>query len=293
MTVLYHQPVMVQEFLEFLPNHPAPFFVDCTVGYAGHLCAFLQKHPNGTALGIDRDSEILLLAKKRLSEQGYSTPLIHGNFLQLETLLAPHKRKIDICLMDLGVSSYQLDQPARGFSFQQDGPLDMRMDPTQPQTAADIVNHYSEQEIADILFYNGDERFSRRIARKIVERRKENPLQTTTELAQIVCQAYRKKSFIHPATRTFQALRMEVNQELPQLQKGIETAIHHLAPGGRLIVLSFHSGEDRIVKNTFRHFQKELKILTILTKKPLRPTNAETQKNPRSRSVCFRVGEKL
>ncbi|MEK7484060.1 MAG: 16S rRNA (cytosine(1402)-N(4))-methyltransferase RsmH [Planctomycetota bacterium] len=291
---MIHQPVMVQEFLNFLPLSPNPLLLlDCTLGFGGHTLAFLEKYPDGSVLGMDRDSEILELTRAHLQDKAERVAIHHADFTELETLLKAAPKKPDVILMDLGISSYQLDQSNRGFSFQQDGPLDMRMDPTQSFTAQDILETYSQEQLAEVLWKYGDERFSRQIARKIIEVRKKHPLQTTQQLAQLICSVYRKRTKIHPATRTFQALRIEVNQELETLENGLDAAFHSLDSGGRLIVISFHSGEDRIVKNKFRFYQKELKKFELLTKKPRTPSLEEIHQNSRSRSALMRAGVKL
>lgn len=291
---MLHQPVMVQEFLNFLPFSSGPLFLlDCTLGAGGHTVAFLEKYPLGSVVGLDRDSEILERTRKNLEPQAGRITFHHTDFTALESIVPTLPQKPDVILMDLGVSSFQLDHPNRGFSFQQEGPLDMRMDPTQSFTAKDILQTYSQEEIAEVLWKYGDERLSRPIARKIVETRKKRPLQNTEQLAQLVCSVYRKRTHTHPATRTFQALRIEVNQELELLEKGLDQAFHALNPGGRLIVISFHSGEDRIVKNKFRFYQKELKKFELLTKKPSTPSLEEVHQNPRSRSARLRAGVKL
>lgn len=291
--MLHHQPVLIQEFLDALPvpaSDSSLFLLDCTVGAGGHSHAFLQKYPQGKVWGLDQDDEMLAIAHQHLQEYRSQVTLKKMNFRNLSQLRLPQKPHA--ILMDLGISSIQLDQGHRGFSFQTAGPLDMRMDRQQSLSAQTIVNSYSEKEIADLLYFHADERYSRRIARAIVEQRRHRPFETTLELAQLVLKIYKKRSFIHPATRTFQALRMEVNQELSALQEGLVTACELVAEGGRVIVISFHSGEDRLVKHTLRLYQKELKKMDVLTKKPIKASEKEQKENPRSRSACLRIGEK-
>jgi 16S rRNA (cytosine1402-N4)-methyltransferase len=303
-----HQPVMLEEVLEFLRPQPRGFFIDATVGLGGHAEAILKaSHPGGKLLGIDQDLEALNRAADRLAPFQSRFQLVHANFYQLrEIALQRQMSKCDGILFDLGVSSLQLDLPERGFSFQKDGPLDMRMDREQSITAEEIVNYYPEKDLANILFQFGEESFSRRIARSIVKAR---PLRSTVQLADVVAKAlpFQRARRIHPATKTFQALRIFVNDELGRLAQAIKAAVELLSPGGRIVIISFHSLEDRIVKESFRSHSRECvcprssatcvcgnrKILRLLTRKPLLPGVKETSENPRSRSAKLRVAEKL
>jgi 16S rRNA (cytosine1402-N4)-methyltransferase len=305
-----HLPVLPAEVLDALRPHSGGVYVDCTVGAAGHAAAILDASaPDGRLLGIDADPDALDLAAARLRPYGERVRLAHANYRDLDAVLAETRTPpADGMLMDLGVSSMQLDRPERGFSFQADGPLDMRLDQTGGVPASDLVNTLPERELADLIFEYGEERLSRRLARAIVERRARAPFRTTADLARTVAAAvHGRPGGIHPATRTFQALRIAVNGELVGLREALPKAVDALAPGGRLAVISFHSLEDRIVK---RHFAAEsgrcacppgLPVcrcgararLRVLTRKPLVATEAERRANPRSRSAKLRVAEKL
>ncbi len=282
-----------------LAPRPAGRYLDATVGGGGHVLAVLQAaQPGGRLLGIDADPAALAATAARLQAAGLieQAVLCHGSFADLATLAASAGfGAFDGILFDLGVSSYQLDTPERGFSFAADGPLDMRLDPTQGLTAADMVNRLSERELADIIFLYGEEHAARRIARAIVEHRRTQPFQRTAELAEVVARAVGgRHGRIHPATRTFQALRIAVNQELDRLQVALPQAVDLLAPGGRLAAISFHSLEDRIVKQFLRaEASGETPRLTILTKKPVVPTAAEVANNPRARSAKLRVAARI
>src|SRR5437879_5496253 len=249
-----HRPVLVRETIELLAAGRGGLFVDCTVGLGGHSEAILQASPDAQVLGIDRDEEALGLATERLAQYGSRFRAVHADFRELTRVLATAKvRQVRGVLADLGVSSLQLDSPLRGFSFRHNAPLDMRMDMSRGETAAELLGRLSEVEIARIIFEYGEERRARRIARWIVERRERGELiQTTRDLAELVARAVGpdKKRRIHPATRTFQALRIAVNAELENLDRFISEAVDQLEPDGRLAVISFHSLEDRIVKRT-------------------------------------------
>jgi len=284
----WHEPVMVQEVLRFLDPRPGKLVVDATVGTGGHAEAILER--GAELIGIDRDPLALEVARERLSRFGKRFLLIQDNFRHLVQILRDHGvQEVDGVLFDLGMSSFQLEDPKRGFSFLKEGPLDMRMDPSQDLTAYEIVNRWSERDIARILREYGEERYARRIARTIVKSR---PIETTTQLARIVARCYPPGYHrIHPATRTFQALRIAVNDELNALREGLLAAIKVLRPGGVVVAISFHSLEDRIVKRTFRQRWIAGEV-EILTKKPLTPTAEEVEKNPRSRSAKFRAARK-
>jgi len=288
-----HCPVLVREALDLLVTRTDGVYVDGTVGAGGHSEEILKRlGAGGRLLGIDRDSDILEKARERLGGDA-RVVLHHGTFEDIETALriagVPH---VDGILVDLGVSSLQLDRAERGFSFSKDAPLDMRMDPSGGETAADYLADVSEKELERILKEYGEERFARRIARMISEARRKHPVETTAELAGIVSRAVpRGASRIHPATRTFQALRIAVNGELDRLDRFLERAPAALAPGGRLAVISYHSLEDRRVKRAFVEAER-LGILRRLTKKPVTPSEEEIFDNPRSRSAKLRAAEK-
>lgn len=281
--------------------------MDATVGAGGHAAGILQaSSPEGKLLGLDRDPQALELASQRLSVYGDRVVLRQASYTTLlEQLAAIGWTGVQGVLMDLGVSSMQIDTPERGFSFQSEGPLDMRFDPSQATTAADLVNRLSETELADLIWEFGEERHARRIARAIVQAR---PLQTTTQLADVVLKAVRgERSKIHPATRTFQALRIAVNEELKGLAETLPQAVKALAPGGRLAVISFHSLEDRIVKQFFRRESRDCicppdqpvcicghkASIREITRRPIVANEEEIAANPRARSAKLRVAEKL
>lgn len=273
--------------------------VDGTVGYGGHAeCLLEHMGPEGVLVGIDRDDAALAASRIRLSRFGSRVVLLKGDFVDMTPLL--HSAGISAVngvLLDLGVSSPQLDDPGRGFSFQADGPLDMRMDQTNPVTAAQVVNTRSEMELADLIYQYGEERFSRRIARAIVRAREEKPIDTTQALVSVIkgaVPASYRHGRIHCATRTFQALRIVVNRELDVIAPAIQHAVDLLQPGGRLAVISFHSLEDRVVKHTLRALSAPPRSsVAVLTKKPVVPSDAECQANPRARSAKLRVAERL
>jgi len=300
-----HTPVLYQEVLAGLAIVPGGFYIDGTVGAGGHASGILKASvPDGRLLGLDADPTALQISRQRLASYGDRVTLVHSRFaLMQEQVEARGLGMADGVLLDLGVSSMQLAYPERGFSFSQDGPLDMRMDPTAERTAADLVNSLPERELADLIYQFGEEPASRGVARAIVAAR---PIRTTSELAAIVSRVVRAKR-IHPATRTFQALRIAVNGELEQLEQGLCAGLAVLKPGGRLAVISFHSLEDRIVKRFFVREQKdcicppEALICTcghqatvrIVTKKPVVPGQEEKGRNPPSRSAKLRIAVKV
>ncbi len=286
--------------------------MDGTVGGGGHSRYILEaSSPDGVVFGFDRDDEALMAAAERLDSYGERLKLLHGNFAGLENALARYGVcRIDGMLLDLGVSSDQLDRGARGFSFQQDAPLDMRMDTSAGDTAEYLLNNLSEKDLTRIIRDFGEERWAARIAKRIVEARKQVPVETTLQLVDIIKGSIPRAKWedrLHPATRTFQALRIAVNHELESLEQGLDSGIEMLKRGGRIVVISFHSLEDRIVKNTFREFAKrcvcpktapicvcgKVPQLKIITAKPILPGNDEIVANPRSRSAKMRVAEKL
>jgi 16S rRNA (cytosine1402-N4)-methyltransferase len=283
-----HVPVLLAEALELLAVRPGGLFVDGTVGLGGHAAAVLRASgPDGRLLGLDRDGETLERARARLAEFGERVRLEQGDFREIPGRLGGERA--DAILLDLGVSSVQLDEAERGFSFQAEGPLDMRMDRSRGVTAADLVNRMREKELADLLHECGEEKASRRIARAIVFARERRPIATTTELADIVRRAAprRRPGGLHPATRTFQALRIRTNRELEGLAEAIERAASCLKPGGRMAVIAFHSLEDRAAKEAFRSLAA--RGFRVLTRKPVRPGEAEVRANPRSRSARLRA----
>ena len=292
-----HTPVMLDEILDYLNLSPGKIIVDATVGTAGHSLEILERiHPQGRLIGIDRDQESLSVASERLRNFGDACELIYGNFLDIDNILKKMNiKKIDGLLFDLGVSSFQLEDPQRGFSFQYEGPLDMRLDRTSFISAYDLVNNLNQGEISALLWAFGQERWHNRIARFLVQERERQPITTTLQLSNIIIRAipYRYRHYrIHPATRTFQAVRIAVNRELETLETAIAKAIEFLNRSARICVISFHSLEDRIVKLSFRKFSSEGKI-KIITPKPLTPTLAEVKNNPSSRSAKLRVAERL
>jgi len=294
-----HEPVLVDEILFWLQCKPGGVYVDCTLGYAGLATRILDHTaPDGILVGIDRDAAALAESRARLHDVMARVHLKHGNFSELKAMVAETGLlRVDGVIFDLGVSSPQLDRPERGFSFREDGPLDMRMDQREGRTAADLIRDLPETELADVIYQLGEERYSRRIARAIVQARVQGAIETTRELAAVVERAvpasYRHGR-IHCATRTFQALRIAVNRELDVLEPALRDAVDILSPGGRLCAVSFHSLEDRIVKHTFRALANGPEAsVRVLTKKPVIASEAERDHNPRSRSAKLRVVERL
>ncbi|NPU83276.1 MAG: 16S rRNA (cytosine(1402)-N(4))-methyltransferase RsmH [Syntrophaceae bacterium] len=309
----FHQPVLLEEVLALLNCRPGGIYVDGTVGGGGHARAILERSsPDGLIVGIDRDDEALREASRTLSPFGNRVVLVKGSFADLRDVLAARGiGPVQGILFDLGVSSHQLDTPERGFSFSLEGPLDMRMNPSAGPAARDLIRSAGVDELAGIFRDFGEERFARRIARAIVERRKQEPIETTVELAALIARVVpgggREGRRIHPATRVFQALRIAVNRELDQLERGLLEGIEALAPGGRMAVIAFHSLEDRMVKETFRSWEKTctcppgFPVCTcraeakarVLTRKPLRPRPEEADANPRARSARLRAAERI
>ncbi len=287
-----HRPVLLREALEFLNVQANGIYIDATLGAGGHAQEILKRLGSGRLLGLDRDPQALEVAGNNLAGFGEKLIMQHGNFAQIDALhAASGLPPADGIVADLGLSSMQLDDASRGFSFNLPGPLDMRMDPSSETTAADLVNHASERDLADIFLKLGEERHSRRIARAIVKAR---PYRVTTELAQVVTRAIPSRAGlhqIHPATRSFMALRLAVNAELENLEQFLDRVLAVLRPGGRVVILSFHSLEDRRVKQAFRRWQGEGRA-SILTRKVVRPGDEEVQINPRARSAKLRAAEK-
>lgn len=291
-----HRPVMCGEILEYFELDPGATVVDATVGCGGHSIKILEGIlPGGRLIGIDRDRESLEIAKGRLKGWGEFVNLIHGNFCDLDKILATVGiDKVDAIMFDLGLSSLQLSNAQRGFSFQLEGPLDMRMDRDSFIQAYDLINNLNEEEISTLLWSFGQERFHNRIAHLLVTEREKAPISSTSEVARIVIKAmprHYRFGRIHPATRTFQAIRIAVNRELEALDEGVGKAIDLLKPGGMIAVISFHSLEDRIVKINFRTARSEGK-LKIITPKPERPSQEERAQNPSSRSAKLRVAQR-
>lgn len=299
-----HIPVMLQETVEALRVQPGGRYVDCTVGLGGHAAAILENSfPGGQLLGIDADPEAIRITRSRLRHYGNALILVNDNFASIDNICTRHSfYPVHGILFDLGLSSFQLEVNGRGFSFQHDAPLDMRYNPGQRVTAADIVNNASEAELADILYRYGEERLARHIARHIVASR---PIASTLQLAEVVAEVARGRGRIHPATRTFQALRIAVNDELQNLEKALDQVPQLLGHGGRLVVISYHSLEDRIVKQFIRRESKgclcppgtpecrcqHSPTLKPVSKKVLKPLAVEIAANPRSRSARMRIAE--
>ena len=302
-----HIPVLLDEALDALHIRPSGCYVDCTFGRGGHSQAILQAlGPEGRLIALDRDPDAVAVGRAMALEDG-RLHIIHTPFSRLtDVLVGLDQPVVDGILMDLGVSSPQLDEPSRGFSFQSDGPLDMRMDPTQGVSAAEWLAEASAESIADVLWIYGEERFSRRIARAITEARVEEPIQSTAQLARIIASAQPKKdAHKHPATRAFQGIRLFINAELKEVEVGIEAAIGALARGGRLAIISFHSLEDRLVKRAFRDASRpppgdpRMPLPTHveaprlrLAGKAIKPSEVEVMRNPRSRSAVLRIAER-
>lgn len=318
-----HIPVLSNEVIEFLNPTPNGIYVDATIGLGGHAGSILdQSFPTGRLIGIDLDTSALTIAEERLQDYNDRVTFVHGNYRDIQQLLGRYEiNEVDGILMDLGVSSLQLDTPERGFSFQKLACLDMRMDPTIKVSATQIINESTPDKLIQILQEFGEERYTKRIVREIVKTRAEKPITTTLQLAELVKKVYpsnvkrtkstskngHKRNSIHPATRVFQALRIEVNSELDNLSMGIDAAVSVLKPGGCLCIIDFHSLEDRIVKRKFKKLGKDCvcppkipicicehkKQLRILTNRPIIPSEDEIEGNPRARSAKLRAGRKV
>jgi 16S rRNA (cytosine1402-N4)-methyltransferase len=304
-----HRPVMLKEALAYLAAADGGLFIDATLGLGGHTEALLRASPLGRVIGLDRDAEAMELARRRLAEFGARFEAVHTDYRQIKRVLLEKKiESVAGLLADLGVSSFQLETPERGFSFQAGAwPLDMRMDRTQRVTAADLVNGLGERELADLIWAYGEERASRRIARRIVEARARAPIVTTAQLADLVVRAIGHAGRIHPATRTFQALRIAVNRELEGLEDFVADAVDLLEPNGRLVIITFHSLEDRLIKRAFKFQSGEClcppqqpdcrcgatRRVELLTRKAVRPSDDEIENNPRARSAKLRACRKL
>ncbi len=292
-----HIPVLLSETIAGLDPRPGDDVIDCTVGAGGHASAVLERtSPDGRLLGLDLDETALDAARRKLERFGSRAMLVRANYKDVGRVLLSHSfGPVQAALLDLGFSSLEIDDPARGFSFRKDGPLDMRYDRSQELTAADIVNNDSEESLTRILWEYGEEKFSRTIARAIVAARRQAPIVGTLQLEQIVYGAvpgFYRRGRIHPATRTFQALRIATNDELGNVQTALPILLDALASGGRLGVISFHSLEDRIVKKFFEA-QAAAGRIEVLTKRPLIATDEENERNPRARSAKLRLARKL
>ncbi|MFH1045420.1 MAG: 16S rRNA (cytosine(1402)-N(4))-methyltransferase RsmH [Candidatus Omnitrophota bacterium] len=291
---LQHIPVMREEVLKFLNLSPGCTVVDGTVGLGGHAQVILDAiGPQGRFVGLDFDHDALAMAQDRLKNYTNCT-LVHANFRNLDTALAQlHLHGVDGILLDLGISSLQLEKPSRGFSIKYDSPLDMRMNQNEQLSAFDLVNFLPQENLSDILRKYGQERWHNRIARAIVRERSKSTITSTGQLAQLVMRVvpYRY-SKIHPATRTFQALRIAVNDELEALREALKKCLELIKPGGRICIIAFHSLEDGLVKHQFRSFASEGRI-KIITKKPITPTEEEVRLNPRARSAKLRAAERI
>ena len=291
-----HTPVLTANVLSHLRPERGGLFIDCTVGLGGHSRALLESGAT-RVIGLDRDQDALAAARTALAPWADRIDLVHADYRALDEVLdARGVSLVDGALADLGVSSMQFDAPGRGFSFQRDEPLDMRMDRSTGDTAAQLIARAGERELADAIYAYGEERFSRRIARAIVGARQQAPIETTLKLATIVRRAIPSRGYqrIDPATRTFQAIRIWVNRELEGLDRFLQAAARRLRVGARLVVITFHSLEDRIVKHTFRALERSRDaMLKVLTKKPVVPDDAEVRLNPRARSAKLRAAEKL
>jgi 16S rRNA (cytosine1402-N4)-methyltransferase len=306
-----HVSIMLNECMEGLSIKEDGIYVDCTMGGAGHSSAILERLSlQGTLIGIDQDKEALSAASKRL-ESYNNVKYIHNNFYNIDDILAELEiSQVDGILMDLGVSSYQLDNGERGFSYMQNAPLDMRMNADNSFSAYEVVNQYSVEELYRIIRDYGEEKFAKRVAQFITDRRKQKNIDTTFELVDIIkaaIPAKARREGPHPAKRTFQAIRIEVNKELEILGKTIEDGVNRLKSGGRIAIITFHSLEDRIVKNKFKELENPCRcpkefpicicgkksIVKIITKKPVEPSEEEININPRSRSAKLRIAEKL
>lgn len=288
-----HEPVMVEEVLQHLEPARGGVFVDCTVGLGGHARALLE-HGASRLIGLDRDPSALAHAREALSNYADRVELVHRDYRDIaEVLDSRALPEVNGVLVDLGVSSMQLDSPGRGFSFRRDDPLDMRMDTTSGATAAEMLAGADEQTLANVIYEFGEERHARRVARAIIAARGEAPIETTGRLADVVRRAVPRKGYtrIDPATRTFQAIRIWVNGELDRLDDFLGVAAKRLRPGGRLVAITFHSLEDRIVKHTLRSLQSAGEI-TIRTKRPVVPAESEVERNARARSAKLRAAER-
>jgi len=309
--MITHTPVLLDRVIEFLELKPKMVVVDCTIGEGGHAYSILERIPGGVLIGIERDGELLKIAEERLKTFGEGFIPVHDSFENIKKIVDQLGfGKVDRVFFDLGVSMYHFKKSGRGFSFYSDEPLDMRLDLSSKLTAYEVVNSFSKKKLAEIIWAYGEERFSWRIADLIERERKKKPITSTLELADIIMRAIPRKFWpknIHPATKTFQAIRIFINDEVEILEKALNDAVDMLKPGGRIVVISFHSIEDRIVKNVFRGLAKGCtcpedfpvcvcggkKKLRIVTRKPVVPDESEKRDNPSSRSAHLRCAVKL
>lgn len=296
-----HVAVLQAEVVDLLAPRPGQTVIDCTLGRGGHASLIVPRlGPGGRYIGLDTDPANATFAQERIAPvaagAGVSLHVTHANFRAARAVLRDlGVERVDGLLADLGFASNQMDDPVRGMAFSEEGPLDMRLDPTAPTTAADLVNELPERELADLIYQLGEERLSRKIARKIVDRRAASPIQTTSDLAEVVRRAYGPRAYsqkIHPATRTFMALRIAVNGELEALDQLLADLPELLAPGGRAAIISFHSLEDRRVKQAFAELERQ-EVGRRVTRKPVTPGDEELARNPRSRSAKLRVFERI
>jgi 16S rRNA (cytosine1402-N4)-methyltransferase len=306
---IYHKPVLKDKVVEYLVTDRSGIYLDATIGTGGHAETILEElNEWGKLLGIDKDEDSLEIAQRRLRRFGKKVNFFHQSYSSIPELLNSLKiEKIDGIIMDLGLSSYQLERPERGFTYSQNGPLDMRFDKREGKNAFEVVNKYSFEELVRIFKEYGEEKFSKRIAQAIIQNRKVKRIETTKELRDIITSILRTKDDIKTLSRIFQALRIEVNDELSELEKGLENGIKALATGGRICVISYHSLEDRIVKEKFNQLSKGCicppeypacvcggkRVLRVLTRKPVIPEEKEIKENPKSRSAKLRAAEKL
>jgi len=285
---LIHIPVLLKESIDFLAPKPGGVYADCTLGGGGHTQAIKAQCPECKIIAIDADYEVMIETRERL-ERFQDIEFINDNFKNIKNIV---KKPVDGILFDLGVSSYQIDEPGRGFSLQKDGPLDMRMDRSQKLTAEEIVSRSSPDELERVFREYGEERFSKRIARAIIQRREKEKIKSTLQLKEIIEKSIFTWKKRESVTRVFQALRIAVNQELKNLKIALKDSIDLLKPAGRIVVISYHSLEDRIAKNAFREAGKQ-GTLSVLTKKPVQPSSDEIASNPRAKSAKLRAAEKL
>lgn len=309
---LNHIPVLLRETIDFLDLSQGKIVVDCTFGGGGHSREIIKKIlPGGKLLAIEQDREAINAVSPFFKDFSSDFTLVKGNFSDLDKILGSFGiSEVDAFLFDLGISSFQLGEKNRGFSFQLNGPLDMRMDRDNTVTAGYLVNNYSEKDLADIIYKYGEETKSRQIAKELVKEREKAEISTTVKLAEIIAKVLKRKgkgSKIHPATRTFMAFRIFINKELEALEKGLKKAFEHLREGGRMVVITFHSLEDRIVKNYFKYLTRKCRcpeelifcvcggksLARLINKKPVIPSEEEIYKNPRARSARIRVIEKI